>query len=638
MKSKFIIANWKENPDSLDIATKLLKITSEFHSKESSPHFIITHALPNIFAGLLITENPKEKIILQNISKHMSGSHTGEISATQAKKLGIQMSIVGHSETRLSPENNHGDEDKDVNQKVKNLLSEQMLVCLCIGEYSRDDADWRSFLEQQTKDCLADITNVDLEKIIFAYEPVWAIGEKAKRPATTEEIIETISFIKDKIKGSYPEIENVKVLYGGSVDDKNAKEILDLEVVDGLLIGRASSDPLKWEKLLDTLQTNKKNIMNKIENLNIKEGEKVLLRVDFNVPTDQNGNITNFFRINETLPTILELQKMEAKIIIIAHKEEGSLEKVAEYLKTKIAYFSFDKEAQKQVHLLENIRLDKREKSKDVTVRDELGKELSLMGDYYINEAFSASHRDHASITSIPKFFTSEKKCLGPKFLVEIEKLSLALSPKHPMLLLVGGAKFDTKLALLEKFLDTADKIFVGGALAHTFWKNKSYNLGQSLIDQEVVLSEKVINAEISGKIFLPSDVMVENRESKKPNELNTDERVVDFGKVTLENILSIAKNSNTIVWNGPVDFYEKGFDWGTKELLENLERLIVENREKQIILGGGDTVTEIEKVRDEKRKSDPDFNFHFTHVSTGGGAMIDFLSNGTLPGIESIK
>jgi triosephosphate isomerase len=253
MKSKLIIANWKENPDTLDIANKLLKITNEFHSKENSEHFIITHAVPNIFAGLLINQNPKEKIILQNISKHMSGSHTGEISGTQAKKLGIPMSIVGHSETRLSPENNHGDEDKDVYQKIKNLLAEEMLVCLCIGEFDRENTDWKSFLDQQLKKCLVDIKNSDLEKIIFAYEPVWAIGEKAKRPATTEEIVETISFVKEKIREIFVGAENIKVLYGGSVDDKNAKEILSLDVVDGLLIGRASSDPTKWEKLLGTL-------------------------------------------------------------------------------------------------------------------------------------------------------------------------------------------------------------------------------------------------------------------------------------------------------------------------------------------------------------------------------------------------
>ncbi len=374
-----------------------------------------------------------------------------------------------------------------------------------------------------------------------------------------------------------------------------------------------------------------------IDDLNIQAGDKVLLRLDLNVPTDENGEIVNFFRISESLPTILKLQNLGAKVLIVAHKEEGSLEKVAEYLKTKIENFEFTEkitlekvssELNGTVFLFENIRLDKREKSKDENERDELGKELANLADFYVNEAFSASHRNHSSITSIPKFFSSDKKCLGPKFLNEVEKLSLALNPQHPMLLLIGGAKFDTKLPMIEKFLDIADKIFVGGALAHSFWKNKNYELGESLVDEEVKLSQEVLNEEVAGKILLPSDVMVKNKEIKSPNNISKEEKVVDFGPKTLEEILQVAKNSNTIVWNGPVDFYEKGFDWGTKELIENFSKMT----EKIIILGGGDTVTEIDKVKE----TNP--NIQFTHVSTGGGAMIDFLSNGTLTGIEAVK
>jgi phosphoglycerate kinase len=380
-----------------------------------------------------------------------------------------------------------------------------------------------------------------------------------------------------------------------------------------------------------------------IEDLNIKESERVLLRLDLNVPTNENGEIVNFFRINEGLPTILQLQKLGAKVLIIAHKEEGSLEKVGEFLQTKVENFEFVKNISSEkilgakngtVFMLENIRQDKREKSKVTEERDELGKELANLGDYYINEAFSGSHRDHASITSIPKFFTSEKKCLGPKFINEVEKLSIALIPTHPMLLLIGGAKFDTKLPMIEKFLNIADKIFVGGALAHSFWKNKNYELGKSLVDEEEKLSEKVLEEEKLGKIFLPRDVMVEDKSIKSPDNLGAEEKIVDFGPETLAEILKVAENSKTLVWNGPVDFYEAGYDWGTKELIEKLSQM----KDKNIILGGGDTVTEIEKVRDERRKENAEFDFDFTHISTGGGAMIDFLSNGTLPGIEAIK
>ena len=256
MKTKFIIANWKENPDNLDTAKELLKISENFHKQENSPqHIAITHAVPTIFASILKKESPAANIILQTISAFQGGSHTGEVSATQAKKLGFEMSIIGHSETRLSPTNPHGDEDKDVNQKLQNIFKESMWSCLCIGEYERENADWENFLQTQVENCLVGITEENLKKIVVAYEPVWAIGEHAKRAATTEEIIETTSFLKTFLSEKYK--VDFKVLYGGSVDENNAKEILELDCVDGLLVGRASSVPEKWAKLLKTINTNK---------------------------------------------------------------------------------------------------------------------------------------------------------------------------------------------------------------------------------------------------------------------------------------------------------------------------------------------------------------------------------------------
>jgi triosephosphate isomerase len=245
MKTKLIIANWKENPESLDIAKKLLQISTHF-----SKHHVV-HAVPSIFAGILKSEKTKANIILENISKFTKGSHTGEISATQAKGLGIDMSLVGHSETRLSPANPHGDEDKDVNEKLKNLFSENMWAVLCVGEYERENTDWKNFLQKQIENCLKDLQATDLQKIIFAYEPVWAIGEHAKRPASKEEIVETLTFLKNFLLEKYK--QDFKILYGGSVDENNAKEILELDCVDGLLVGRASSDPEKWYKLLESL-------------------------------------------------------------------------------------------------------------------------------------------------------------------------------------------------------------------------------------------------------------------------------------------------------------------------------------------------------------------------------------------------
>lgn len=249
MKQKLIIANWKENPSSLEEANSLLKISGDFSRDGNSNSALqILHAVPYIFAGAIKILKPDSQIILQNISKHTGGSHTGEISVAQASKMGINMSIIGHSETRLSPDNPHGDEDKDVNIKIQNILSANMLVCLCIGEYDREVIDWKNFLKDQVSTALAGVQKENLDKIIFAYEPVWAIGEHAKRAATREEIVESIEYIKTILPSS-----EGKVLYGGSVDENNAKDILNLEVVDGLLIGRASSDVSKWGRLLNSL-------------------------------------------------------------------------------------------------------------------------------------------------------------------------------------------------------------------------------------------------------------------------------------------------------------------------------------------------------------------------------------------------
>jgi phosphoglycerate kinase len=214
------------------------------------------------------------------------------------------------------------------------------------------------------------------------------------------------------------------------------------------------------------------------------------------------------------------------------------------------------------------------------------------------------------------------------------------LTPAHPMLLIVGGAKFDTKLELLSKFLDIADNIFVGGALAHNFWKQKfNYNLGKSLLDEEVKLEENILNEVsvlINKKIVLPSDVMIESREVKSPDQIADNERIVDFAEHTLSKILTLAEKSKTVVWNGPLGYYEGGFEWGTKNLLLRLSEIQKLNPSKTIILGGGDTVTEIDKLNEELSARGKE-KLKFTHVSTGGGAMIDFLSNGTLPGIDAV-
>lgn len=388
------------------------------------------------------------------------------------------------------------------------------------------------------------------------------------------------------------------------------------------------------------------NNLKTINDLKITKGTKVLIRLDLNVPTNEEGDIIDDFRIQESLPTLKELSQQGAKIIVLAHKEKGSLEKVVAYVIGKLAqdgitgkfakdvlnqdgvdtkesndYKMLSEQADGEIIFLENIRTCLKEKHEDEKERDEFGQQLATLGEVYINEAFSASHRGHASITSIPKFLPS---ALGPQMINEIEKLSLALTPVHPSLLIVGGAKFDTKLPMIEKFLDVVDTIFIGGALAHTFWRMKGQEIGTSLIDDQVKISPEVLN---SSKIFLPIDIMNQDKQNKKLDEVTKLDKITDFGQDTFAELLNILDVTKTVIWNGPLDYYEAGYDWGTRSLIETLSKMT----DKTIILGGGDTVTEINKVKE----TDP--NIHFTHVSTGGGAMIDFLSAGTLPGIEAV-
>jgi phosphoglycerate kinase len=372
-----------------------------------------------------------------------------------------------------------------------------------------------------------------------------------------------------------------------------------------------------------------------------KKGEVVLLRLDFNVPINEQGKIIETFRIDESIPTIEQLQKKGAKVVVLAHRESGSLEPVAKYLKKKIKMFSFIKEVvgtevknrmekiqRGEVLLVENLRLDDREKKNDIGMANF----FATLADVYVNDAFSASHRTHTSIVALPQVMKKMKKkvFLGTLFKRELAKLEKALKPKHPFLFLLGGAKFDTKLALLAKYQKVADNIFVGGALAHSFFDSWGYEIGTSLLDKETKLTTQIADAE---NILLPVDVVVKNEVDQVSTKLSDAvapyERIVDFGPNTLTIIQELAKNAKTIVWNGPMGWYEKGFDKGTKELLITLGRL----KGKVVILGGGDTVTVANKLLKNKKYS----NLKFTHISTGGGAMIDYLATGTLPGIKAI-
>ncbi len=332
-----------------------------------------------------------------------------------------------------------------------------------------------------------------------------------------------------------------------------------------------------------------------IKNINVK-GKKVILRTDFNVPIEK-GKILNDFDIRKTLPTINFLKKKGAKIIIISHLTKDktkTLRPVAEYLKIdfvpsvlgKIVEQKISKMKFGDVLMLENLRSDKREEKNDKN----FAKQISLLGDIFINEAFGVSHRKHASIIGIPKYILSYA---GPLFKEELKYLQNIFKPKHPFLLILGGIKFKTKLGVLEKFLKIADKIFIGGALTNNFLRFKKY-----------------LN---NPKIILHVDV--------KKKYL----KILDCGPKTIKMLSKIINQSNFILWNGPLgDYKQKGFEKGT----EAIAKAIADSKAISVI-GGGDTVAIIDKMGILNK---------FSFISTGGGAMLEFLSKGTLPGIEALN
>jgi len=365
----------------------------------------------------------------------------------------------------------------------------------------------------------------------------------------------------------------------------------------------------------------------KLSDLKEIKGKHILVRADFNVPI-VDGVVLDPFRIDKTMPTIDYLKKAGAKTILISHIENGdTLVPVYEYLKTKIA-ISFCQDclddcsgikAMKDgdVLLCENIRLYSSEKTNDA----DLGKRLADLADIYVNDAFSVSHRKHASVCRIPEYLPSYA---GLLFDSELTHLSASFNPPRPFLFILAGAKFETKIPLITKFADIADSVFVGGALAHNFFKEEGFSVGQSLVSSGDYNLKGLIS---KGKIMLPSDAIVVR--SGKPITINIKDIVdtdimYDDGPNTLEVLKNEIQKAEFVLWNGPLGNYENGYKAGTLELA----KIISESGAKSVV-GGGDTLAAIAELRIEDK---------IGFVSTAGGAMLDFLANGTLPGLEALK
>ncbi len=370
--------------------------------------------------------------------------------------------------------------------------------------------------------------------------------------------------------------------------------------------------------------------MRSIKELKGIKGKRVLIRVDFNVPIE-NSKVTDDFRIQKALLSIKFLAKKGAKVILITHlgKGEESLAPVAsvlnQYIKAKFVPEVIGEQATKavgdmkngEVLLLENLRKDKGEQSANQIFALELAK----LGDIYVNEAFPVSHREDASIVLLPKILPSYA---GFQLEAEVEHLSQVFKkPKHPFLFILGGAKFSTKVPLVEKYLKLADNVFIGGALVNDVLESKGLEVGKSLVDNSVTISQNILKDK---KLLLPVDVLVESGQffqNRKSDEVRKDEVIIDIGVDSIKMLAPYIKKAKLILWNGPLGRYEGGGDKATKEILKMIAR-----SKATSIIGGGDTVAVISELCMEKK---------FTFVSTGGGATLDFLAKGTLPGIEAL-
>ncbi|MDB5194221.1 MAG: Phosphoglycerate kinase [Parcubacteria group bacterium] len=355
-----------------------------------------------------------------------------------------------------------------------------------------------------------------------------------------------------------------------------------------------------------------KSILNS-GNLN---GKRVLLRVDWNVPI-KDGQVTDDFRIKQSLETIEYIRKQGAKLILISHlePEEASLRPVFECAKRIIPELTFDDES--DCTLLENLRKSPGEKAND----QGFAESLASLADIYVNEAFSVSHREHASIVSVPKMLPS---FAGIEFMKEIEGLKRFFNPEHPFLFILGGAKFETKLPLLQKFITLADAVFVGGALAHNFFKEQGHDVGASLVSSGDFHLKPMLD---SGKIVLPEDMLVKSGDGIGVDfitDVGSTDVIVDAGPKTLETLKQKINDARLILWNGPLGLYERGFKTGTLELA----KMLAESK-KETVIGGADTLSATKELNNQDT---------FTFVSAAGGAMLDFLAHETLPGIEALN
>lgn len=384
------------------------------------------------------------------------------------------------------------------------------------------------------------------------------------------------------------------------------------------------------------------------------QGKKVLVRCDFNVPLDKEGNITDDIRITSSMPTIDYLLENNAAVILMSHlgrpkgqplKEFSLLpvaKRLSEILGKSVLFEDCDtvvddrvKEDAKKlqpgdVMLLQNTRFRKEEEKN----AGDFARDLASLGDMFVNDAFGTAHRAHSSNVGICSYLPSAVGILVER---EIDIMGSALeNPKRPLTAILGGAKVSDKIAVIENLLNIADNILIGGGMMYTFLKAEGFNTGSSLLEEDKVdLAKELIKKakEKNVRLILPKDTVVAKEFKNDTEFFQTDSDKIpndfmglDIGEKTIADFENIIKQSRTIIWNGPLGVFEmENFANGTN----SVAKAIAQNKEAVSIIGGGDSAAAVEKIGLAEK---------ITHISTGGGASLEFLEGKILPGIEAVN
>ena len=384
------------------------------------------------------------------------------------------------------------------------------------------------------------------------------------------------------------------------------------------------------------------------------EGKKALIRVDFNVPLDENLNITDDTRMQAALPTIKHILADGGSVILMSHLgrpkngPEGkfSLKPLAAHLAslidTEVKFSSncigssTENMAQNlqvgEVLLLENLRFYKEEKAGDI----DFAKSLSVLGDIYVNDAFGTAHRAHASTAVIAQFF--DAKVFGLLMAKELNNVALVMSnPKPPFTAIIGGAKVSSKISIIENLLDKIDNLIIGGGMAYTFVKAQGGSIGNSLVEDdylEMALKVLRLAEEKNVQVFLPEDSAIANDFSPKADRAECITSKIpegwmgmDLGPDATERYKTCVEQSQTILWNGPMGVFEFGkFEEGTKQVAFAVVRATEAGAYS--LIGGGDSVAAVNKYN---------LKNHVSYVSTGGGALLELIEGKELPGVKAI-